>query len=232
MTMDIFNFYLMTLLHRAKFIWIKLSDILDEVINEYKLRDKATKNGSIYIRAKHGMYSLPQAELLANKLLEKRLNKHGYQRSKLAPGLWKNNTRPIQFTLVVDDFGVKYVGKEHAHHHKNSLDEHYKLMCDWTGKQYIRITLDWDYIKRQIHLSMPNYVQKALKQFQYKAGKLEHAPYQSAPIQYNAKKQYATQESKVPLLDTKAKQFIQQVCGKSLFLGRLFIAPYFAQSAP
>jgi hypothetical protein len=45
-------------------------------------------------------------------------------------------------------------------------------------------------------------------------------PYQSKPIQYGAKKQYTTQESEVPLLDNKAKQFIQQVCGKFLFLGR------------
>jgi hypothetical protein len=70
MTMDISNFYLMTPLHRAKFIQIKLSDIPNEVINEYKLREKATKNGSIYIRAKRGMCGLPQAGLLANKLLK------------------------------------------------------------------------------------------------------------------------------------------------------------------
>jgi len=133
MTMDISNFYLMTLLHHPKFIQIKLGNIPDEVINEYKLREKDTKNGSIYIRAKQGMYGLPQAGLLANKLLGKRLNKHGYQQSKLVPGLWKHDTRPIQFTLVVDDFGVKYVGEEHAQHLKNTLDEHYKLTCDWTG---------------------------------------------------------------------------------------------------
>jgi hypothetical protein len=78
MAMDFSNFYLMTPLHRAKFIQIKLSDILDEVINKYKLREKAIKNGSIYISAKCGMYGLPQAGLLANKLLEMRLNKHGY----------------------------------------------------------------------------------------------------------------------------------------------------------
>jgi hypothetical protein len=69
-------------------------------------------------------------------------------------------------------------------------------------------------------ISMPNYVQKALKQFQHKAGKLQHAPCQSAPIQYGAKKQYTTQESKMSLLDNKAKRFIQQVCSKFLFLGR------------
>jgi hypothetical protein len=66
---------------------------------------------------------------------------------------------------------------------------------------------------------MPNYMHKALKQFQHKAGKLQHAPYQSTLIQYGAKKQYATQESEPPLLDDKAKRFIQQVCGKFLFLG-------------
>ncbi len=66
---------------------------------------------------------------------------------------------------------------------------------------------------------MPNYVQKALKQFQHNAGKLRHAPYQSTPIQYDTKKQYATQELETPLLDNKAKRFIQQVCGKFLYLG-------------
>ncbi len=80
--------------------------------------------------------------------------------------------------------------------------------------------IGWDYNKRHVHLSMPTYVQKALKQFQHKAGKLQHAPYQSAPIQYGTKKQYTTQESKVQVLDGKAKRFIQQVCGKFLFLGR------------
>jgi hypothetical protein len=134
MTMDMPNFYLMTPLHRAKFIQIKLSDIPNEVIREYKLREKATKNGSIYIRAKRGMYGLLQAGLLANELFEKRLNKHGYQQSKLVPRLWKHDTRPIQFTLVVDGFGVKIVGKEHAQHLKNTLKEHYKLKCIWKGK--------------------------------------------------------------------------------------------------
>jgi hypothetical protein len=162
------------------------------------------------------MYGLPKAGLLANGLLVKCLNKHGYQQSKLVHGLWRH---AIQFILVVNDFGVKYIGKEHAQHLKNALKEHYKLTCNWTGKWYIWITLDWDYNKCQVHLSMPNYVQKALKQFQHKAGKLQHAPYQSAPIQYGAKKQYRTQESKAPLSGDKANQLIQQVCGKFLFLG-------------
>jgi hypothetical protein len=61
---------------------------------------------------------------------------------------------------------------------------------------------------------------KKLRFFLHKAGKVQHVPCQSAPIQCGTKKQYATQELKVPLLDNKAKWFIQQVCGKFLFLGR------------
>jgi hypothetical protein len=116
---------------------------------------------------------------------------------------------------------MKFVGKEHAQHLKNALEEHYKLTCNWTGKQYIGISLDWDYNKHHVHLSMPNYVQQALKKFQHKAGKLQQVPHQSSQVQYGAKKQYTTQESKAPLLDNKAKQFIQQICGKFLFLRRV-----------
>ena len=60
MTMDISNFYLMTPLKRPEFIRIKLSDIPDEILKEYKLKEKVTKNGSIYIEAIRGMYGLPQ----------------------------------------------------------------------------------------------------------------------------------------------------------------------------
>jgi hypothetical protein len=97
---------------------------------------------------------------------------------------------------------VKYEGEEHAQHLKNTLEEHYKLT---KGTRYIGITLDWDYKNQQVHLSMPNYVKKALKHFQHIAGKLQHSPYPSIPIQYGAKKQYAMQESNAPLLDNKAK---------------------------
>ena len=60
------------------------------------------------------MYGLPQAGIIAQKLLEERLAKHGYRQSVTTPGLWKHDTRPICFSLVVDNFGVKYVGEEHA----------------------------------------------------------------------------------------------------------------------
>ena len=67
---------------------------------------------------------------------------------------------------------------------------------------------------------MTIYVEKLLKQFNQKIQKKQHQTYPSAPIKYGAKKQYATQQLTAPLLDNKGKKFMQQVCGKFLFLGQ------------
>ena len=88
MTLDILNFYFMMPLKRPEYIRMKLADIPEDIIVEYKLRSKATPDGSIYIVANKGMYGLPQAGLLANELLAKRLNENGHRQSKLVPGLW------------------------------------------------------------------------------------------------------------------------------------------------
>ena len=160
------------------------------------------------------MYGLPQAGRLANKLLEKRLNKEGYYQSKLVPGLWKHEKRAIQFTLVVDDFGVKYKRKLDAEQLMKTLKKYFPVTEDWKGNRYIGITLDWDYQKRQVHLTMPGYVQKALKQFQHeKPTKQQDSPFPYVEPTYGAKKQYAKATSTSPKLDKKGKCFIKQVCG-------------------
>jgi hypothetical protein len=77
MTMDISNFYLMTPLLRPEYIRIKLTYLPDEIIRQYNLNAKVNKNGHIHLAITRGMYGLPQSGLLANVLLEQRLNKHG-----------------------------------------------------------------------------------------------------------------------------------------------------------
>jgi hypothetical protein len=47
------------------------------------------------------------------------------------PGLWKDATQPVTFSLVVDDFGVKYLGKHNADHLFQALEEHYESATDW-----------------------------------------------------------------------------------------------------
>ena len=70
MTMDISNFYLMTPLLHPEYICIKLSNLPDEIITQYKLKDKTTHKGMVFIAVTRGIYGFPQAGLLANKLLK------------------------------------------------------------------------------------------------------------------------------------------------------------------
>ena len=116
MTMDIKDFYLNTPMARYEYMRLRLADMPKDVTAHYKLDEIATPEGYIYCEIQKGMYGLPQAGIIAQQLLEERLQKDGYHQSKTTPGLWTHETRPISFSLVVDDFGVKYVGKENAQH--------------------------------------------------------------------------------------------------------------------
>ena len=141
-----------------------------------------TPDEFIYMEVNKGMYRLPRSGLIANKLLEKRLNKNGYHQSKLVPGLWVHKTRTIQFALVVNNFGIKYERSKDARHLMKVLKLHCNVTEDWAGERYIGIMLDWDYNKRQVHLSMPGYVKKALIQFGHaKPTKLQYALSQYIP---------------------------------------------------
>ena len=73
-------------------------------------------------------------------------------------------TCPITFSLVVDDFSVKYVQKADADHLAHSLKNAYQLAKDWTGGLYCGITLKWNYNKedRWLEISMPGYIEKQL----------------------------------------------------------------------
>ena len=167
------------------------------------------------------MYGLPQAGLLANELLEERLMAHGYKQSEIIPGLWKHNKRNITFTLVVDDFGVKYIAKADVLHLTNALKQSYKITEDWSGKKYIGLTLNWDYENRKVHLSMPGYVKKTLERFDHTApAKPQNQPYPHIPPQYGAKIQYAADPDNSPVLSNDDKKFIQQVTGTLLYYAR------------
>ena len=76
-------------------------------MDKYNLIEKA-HNGYIYARVIKGMYGLPQAVRIEHCTLVKHLYPHVYHPSSKNPGLWKHSSIPINFTLVVNDFGVNY----------------------------------------------------------------------------------------------------------------------------
>ncbi len=124
MTIDIKDFYLNTPMDRPEFMRLKMADIPKEFIELYNLRQLATPDGYIYVWVQKGMYGLPQAGIIAQQLLETLLIANRYCQSTVTPGFWKHDWRPIAFALCVDDFGVKYVGVEHAKHLLQALNTH------------------------------------------------------------------------------------------------------------
>jgi hypothetical protein len=132
MMMDIKNYYLDTPLPRFEYMKMPLSYFPEEIAQKYNLNALAI-DGWVYIEIRKGMYGLKQAGLLTNQFLQARLAQFGYYPACHTPRLWLHKTRPISFTLAVDDFAVKYVGKQHAEHLRNALLKTYELMTDLTA---------------------------------------------------------------------------------------------------
>ncbi len=99
---------------RYKYMYLKFADIPEEIIEEYKLREIVTDDSYVYCKIRKEMYGLPQVGLIAQELLEQRLSKVGYSQSKIITGLWTHKTRNTCFTLVVNNFAIKFTKMEDA----------------------------------------------------------------------------------------------------------------------
>jgi hypothetical protein len=105
MMMDIKNYFVGTPLPCFEYMKMFLSRFPEEIVDKYNLGALAF-DGWVYIEIRKGMYGLKQAGLLANQLLQTRLAPFGYHPARHTPGLWLHKTRPIAFSLVVDDFAA------------------------------------------------------------------------------------------------------------------------------
>jgi hypothetical protein len=218
--LDIGNMYLNTKLPSPEYMRIHISLIPDEIKEEYNVNDYVDEDGFVYVEITGAIYGLSQSGYLAHEDLKKNLAPFGYAPAKRTHGLWFHKTRNISFTLVVDDFGVKYVDKADALHLINALETHYPLKIDWTGSKYIGIDLDWNYDNGTVKLSMKDYVKKALKQFMHEtAPKHFDGTTKFVPPEYGKKVQYEKDDTSPPL-DKKGIKFIQEVCGKFLYTAR------------
>jgi hypothetical protein len=115
-------------------------------------------DGHIYMEVQKGMYGLRSSVILANHILTGCLVIRGYQQAPFTPGLWTHITHPIIFSLVVDDFGVHFVGRDNAQHLIISLQETYEVSIDWYGSLYCGITPKWNYVNKTFDLSMHGYI--------------------------------------------------------------------------
>jgi hypothetical protein len=187
---DVKDFYLNTPMTRYEYTRLKLTDIPEEIIVEYKLHEILTSDGYVYIEIRKGMYGLPQAGIIAQQLLEQHPATVGYYQSKIVPGLWTHKTRDICFTLVVDDFAVKYTKKEDAQHLIDAIQKNYTITIDWDATKYIGLTVHWDYTNHKVYLHMPGYLTKALQRFKHEIPKSkQNSPHPLIAPLYGIKQQ-------------------------------------------
>ena len=220
MTADIGNFYLGTPMQRKDYMFIPLHLIPEEILKQYKLKN-LQREGKVYVEIQKGMYGLPQAGILANQQLKKHLQPHGYLPCKHTPGLWKHIWRPIKFTLVVDDFGVMYEGKEHVDHLLQVLHKYYpKITTDWAGTIYCGIHMKWNPNYSSVELSMPGYIKNLLHKYNHQHRKQQNAPHPYRTPVYGTKIQTATPEDETAPVDSTIKTRIQQIVGSLLYYSR------------
>jgi len=136
---------------------IPMANIPQTIIDQYNLQDIAL-NGVVYIKIQKGMYGLPQVGCIANDQLIPILATAGYHQAEHTPSLFTHEWRPITFSLVFDDFDIKYVGKEHADHLIKTLEAKHTISQDWNGSTYLGLTLNWDFhqpLHARIHQKSP-----------------------------------------------------------------------------
>jgi hypothetical protein len=214
------DFYLNNPMARYEYMRLPLRILPQEIVNKYKLLP-LVHDGWIYVEIWKGMYGLPQAGIIANQRLEKHLAKYGYKPTYLTPGLWRQESQPITFSLVVDNFGIKHVGDQHARHLIKALEDLCTVSSDWTGSLYCGLTLNWDYTNGTANLSMPDYVATALHKFQHPPpSRRQHAPHQWTRPVYGAHVQYAPEPNNKALLPATDIKRVQQVVETLLYYAR------------
>jgi hypothetical protein len=121
----------------------------------------------------------------------------------------------------VDDFGVKYVGREHSEHLGECIKKNYNISSDWNGSAYCGLTLEWYYKNRTVDLSMPGYIRSALHKYQHAAPtRPEHAPHTWNPPIYGTKPQYVEDKTTSPAHSDKDVNKLQQLTGTLLYYDR------------
>ena len=93
------------------------------------------------------------------------MEQYGYFRLKTINGIFTHQEDNISFTLVVDDFGIKYNNKDDILKLINILQAKYTITQEWSEKAYLGMKLNWDYKEKTLDISMPGYVEESLRLF-------------------------------------------------------------------
>jgi hypothetical protein len=145
MTLDIKDFYLMTpLLPRSEYIRIPLKFLSLKILDKHSLHPFILNN-SILFEVTKSMYGLPHAGKIAQDNLIARLATHGYLQTGTTC-LFRHATNGVAFTLVVDDFGVKFQDPASADDLIRCLQLYYTLTIKRNAIKYLGLTIAVDIV--------------------------------------------------------------------------------------
>jgi hypothetical protein len=225
---DIKDFYLGTEMERPEYMRILRKQLPKRTMEQrglekYMNRGKSKNRNSdwLMVEINKGLYGLPQAGKIAQDKLIKHLSSHGYHNTDNTPCLFNHESRDIAFTLVVDDFCIKYTEDEDLAHLLAALREAYVITVDMEGKKYVGINIEFDRVARTVTLSMPDYVRKALLRFGVKR-ETRHtdAPLRYTPPSYGSGKQQYTSVDRSKRLSKDEVTRLQEIIGVFLYYAR------------
>jgi hypothetical protein len=220
MTADIADFYLGTPLDRPEYMRIALKHVPPDIIERYQLQP-FIHDGYLLMEITKGIYGLKQAGKLAQDRLVLHLAGHGYIQCPNTPCMFKHISNSVAFTLVVDDFLIKYTDVTHSEHLIKSLSELYTVTTQMGNTQkYIGITMLYNRKEHYIHWCMPGYVEKALRRFHRLNLKGADSPCIYIPPQYGQHTHDVLPDPPSdPLTPAQIKE-LQEIVGVFLFYAR------------
>ena len=220
LTMDISDFYLGTPMDRPEYMRIPAAHIPPPIVAKYSLQQYIDKNNNILFEINKTLWGLPQSGILSKQRLCHHLAEHGYHECTLTSGLFRHTTLPVAFTLVVDDFLVKFHNRDDAQHLINALTLHgmYKVKVNERADKYLGYNIVYSPDMREISLSMPDSIAKIV---------VAHChgvppPPQLSPAQYTppslgVRGPQLTLTDFSPTLPPDQTKYIQRVVGALLY---------------
>jgi hypothetical protein len=134
------------------------------------------------------------------------------------PGLWGHKWHPVQFCLIVDNFGVEYVGIEHFNHLCDVLKKFHGVQLNMAGNKFAGIDIKWGYTTRRCCISMPSYIENLLIKFKHlRPTKPRLSPHKCLPISYGTKAQLTPDADTSEILNKHHKCCIQEIVGLLLY---------------
>ena len=228
MSLDIVDMYLHTKLpdNEWAYMTIQLADIPQVIIDKYKIMDYVRPGSTkIYVEVRGALYGMKQSGYLAQQELTQHLANHGYLPSKQTPCLFHHITDDIEFTLITDDFGVRYGNKAAADKLIEVMKRKYPMTIDWTGQKYAGFNIFFDYEKatRRCEISMKGYITAVLKRFKDVVIPTHnvYSPEYFHPINYGSHDSMLTKEPDTsPQLSPARITKLQQITGAFLYYAR------------